>query len=358
MEKKFSYKIFEKDDLTASGFVDFINPAKLTSQPVFSFEINGGQGEMRILYSCKFDDFPSSFALTNLVKVYEISEYYPTGQLLYCGQISKITPFKRGNSEGVELTILGLASLLSLAIFQSAGNYSPAFSAKDVEFIFKAIVADFNATHGTLLDASGISATGATIDYTFERTSHFAALEKAFEFAPDNYFWRIDPDGVVKLQEKSATADHRFLIDREVIEAEATESVEELKNGYLLVAGGTIGEQFYNNAASETLYGKRQKTESDSAITDTTSADAKGDAFIANNKDPKLGPRIIIGSDFDIGGIRPGETCKILNFKKGSGIFGENMRIERIDYSRDRARLYLEEQTGIFSASLKNAISG
>ena len=357
MEKKFIYKIYDRDDLTATGFVDFIDPAKITSQPVFSFEIDGGQGEVRINYSCDFDDYPSSFELAKLIKIYEISDYAPTGQLLFCGQISKIRPYKSGNTEGVELFVLGLPSMLSHAIFQDAGNYSPAFAAKDVEFIFKDIIADFNATHGTLLDASAISATGVTIDYTFTRMTHFAALVKAFEFAPDDYFWRIDPDGVVKLQEKAATADHRFLIDREIIDAEAVDSVENLKNGYILVAGGAVGEQFYNDATSETAHGKRQTTESDTSITDSTSADAKGDTFIANNKDSKLGPRIVIsGNDFDIGGLRPGDTCKILNFKKDSGIFGDNMRIERIDYSRDKARLYLNEQTGIFSRALKNAI--
>lgn len=354
MIKKYYYKIYDR---TGASFIDFIDPSKITGDPKYVFEINGGQGELQIKYKTAFDNYPASFALANLLRVFEISDSYPLGRLLYTGQISQIRPFKTGENQGVDLVVLGLTNMLNNAIYQEAGNYSPSFTTTDVTDIVKDIIDDFNTTHGNILDASGIAATGAVIDYTFERLSHFAALRKVFEFAPDGYYWRIDPDGTVYLQQKSATADFSLVIDRDILEAEAIQTAEDLKNGYLLIAGGAVGEQFYNDVTSETTYGKRQTVDSDTGITDITTADEKGDSFIADNKNPKFAPKILLGNSFDIGSLRPGQTCKILNYRKDSGIFSDNMRIERIEYSRDKARLYLEEQKGIFNIALTKAIN-
>lgn len=357
MEKKYLYKIFERDDPSSGGFIDLVDPNKVISEPVFTFEINGGQGETRIRFSSSFDDFPASFAPTNLLKIFETSDNFSLGRLLYTGQISKVRPFKEGNNQGVELVVLGLPSMLQLALFEDSGNYSPSYTNTDVTDIVKDIIDNFNSIHGPILDASGIAATGAVITETFERLSHFEAFEKAFSFAPAGYYWLIEPDGEVILRQKSSVADRRFVVERDTIDLDAPTNVEDVTNSLLLVAGGSVGEQLYEDSTSIAAYGKRQKVISNTSITDQDTADEFGNSFIADNKDPKNSPKLIIRKPFDIGSLRAGETCLVLNYRKGSGIFGDNMRIERVNYSRDKAEIFLEEQQGIFSVALKNAIN-
>ncbi len=356
---QYLYKIY---DSTGATFIRAINAEDIFSEPKFNHPLNAGQGQMKIKIKADFDDFDEGVSIDygNIVRVYQIDDDNPTGQLIYTGHISKYTPFVDGRQQGVELALLGLGTLLQRAFYKNGAAFQVSHSADDVAQVFKDVIDHFNTVYsGSLVayDASSIDTTGNTFTYEFDRAKHREALIKAFEFAPVDWFWRIDADGKIYLEEKAASATHAFTIGKDVVSIKAPKTAENLVNGYLLKTGITGSEeQYFENSASKTNYGVREATEEDTEIADTTTANAKGNAFIAENKDPKIAPTIEVNSNYDIFSIKPGHTCRVQNLDKDGNPLGENMLIVKVSYTPEKAKLTLAAHDEDFSTALNNLI--
>ena len=115
MKKSYNIKIYDKD----GNFISVLDGNKRTSEIRFSEVINGGQNELILDLQYDFDDYPEYFHPFNFVKVFAITKLYPRGVLIYSGWISKVT----GKPDGIQVTVLGLASLLNLSLYKDGSNF-------------------------------------------------------------------------------------------------------------------------------------------------------------------------------------------------------------------------------------------
>lgn len=354
--KEYLYKIYDKTGVTFQGLLE---PDKVLNKISFASAIGGGQGELRIKYNVPFEEIPSFLNEDSVIRVYEVSDDNPKGRLIYGGFIPRIMPIISNQDNRVDLACLGLASILPASLYRTGGsNHTVTYTNEDIADIFKDVIDNFNTRQGTLLSYTGASipATGNLITKTYTRQNHLQILQDAFKAAGGDKFWRVDASGLVTLQTIPTSASIKFVFTRDVIEGNATLSVENMKNGLVLVAGGGLGERVYSDATSQSTYRIREAVIEDNDITDTTSADNFGDSFIAQNKDLENLPKLNIGKGYNIFNISPGQTCKVLNIDKTSEIFGDNMLINRVDYKDEIATLHLTRQDAIFSVALVEAI--
>jgi len=353
---QYLYKIYDSTGATILGLLD---PKAISSEVRFSHSINAGQGELTIKLKADFDDFGEGVTIThgNIVRVYQIDDTNPKGRLIYAGHISRYTPYIGENEEGLEITLLGLGTLLQHAFYKDVAAFQKTHTAADVAVVFKAVVDHFNTIYAGALvgyDGSSIDTTANPLTYTFDKLTHRESLRKAFDFAPADWYWRIDADGKVYLKAKPVAPTHAFTIGLDVRQARVVKSAESVVNGYLLTAGTTPVENYYEDATSKTAYGTRELPEEDLRITDTATADARGNALVTERKDPKNSTILTIGAPYDLASIRPGDTCKIRNIKKGSLLFTGNMQIVRVDYTPDEVRLTLAEEPENFHNAIKS----
>ena len=301
----------------------------------------------------------------NIVRVYEVDESNPTGRLLYTGFVSQYAPYTNGSEQGVNITLLGLVSFLSLAYYKSGSSYTVTHTNQDPADILKAIIDHFNTIYpvsstafpnGLIHYAGGhIASVGTTIDLEFEDQHWDEAVAKVFDYVPEGWYWRIDPDGNVYLQEKPATPTHAFTVGKDTETLEVTRNTEKIKN-LLTFRDSAAGVTTFQDATSQSTYGVREEIYTASETADATAISEFGGAFIGNNKDPKVNARMVINLNYDIESIKPGDTCRVNNFKLGADILGDNMQIVSVSYTPDKATLTLEQDI-TFGKELQNFFS-
>lgn len=360
--KSYNYKVFS---FPGGDFLGNLNP-KRAQEPTFPWKANGGQGQLRFRYIVPFDDFDETLlAYMNIVQVYEVDESNPTGRLIYTGFVSQYAPYTDGSEQGVNVTLLGLVSFLSLAYYKSGSSYTVTHTNQDPADILKAIIDHFNTIYvvsstefpnGLIHYAGGfIDNVGTLVDLTFEDQHWNEAFDKVFSYAPEGWFWRIGPDGNTYLQEKSATPVHAFTVGKDTETLDVTRNTEKIKN-LLTFRDSAAGVTTFQDATSQGVYGVREEIYTASETADATAIAEYGAAFIANNKDPKVNARMVINLNYDIESIKPGDTCRVNNFKLGADILADNMQIVSVSYSPDKATLMLEQDI-TFGKELQNFFS-
>jgi hypothetical protein len=351
--KKFLYKVFDFN----GNAVGVLNPKKIVSLPKFTEEINGGQGAMTISYVDNFDNFDTDLvAKMNVIKIYAIDTTNPLGRLIYTGVTETITPFVSGAKIGINIGLLGLVSLLANSYYKDGSNFTVTHTSDDPEVILKAIIDHFNTIYpaGLIGYAGGnISTVGQAIDYEFIDRKWLDALEDTHSYSETDWWWRINNDGEVYLQAKPATPTHIFTIGKDVEKLEIPDDVTKVIND-LQYRDGAV-DRDYDDATSQTTYGKRSEIISDTSTTDATTVDQFGDKYIAEKKDPRKRATAIINDAYDLESIRVGETCRFENFKLDATIVDDNMHITSVRYTPDKVTIELEEKVNL-DTELKNFI--
>src|SRR5437879_602488 len=116
LQKQFTAKLFAADGTTLRKN---IAPNVLKQSPQFNSRINGGLGELVLDLNLPFDDFDEGVSIDymNIVDLYAIDADHPRGRRIYRGYISRYEPYIEGSDQGVKVTCLGLASLLTHAYY-------------------------------------------------------------------------------------------------------------------------------------------------------------------------------------------------------------------------------------------------
>lgn len=341
MKKTFQVKVYEDDGTTPLGVLTSVK-----NEPSFRAEMNSGYGECVLYLNLPPDEIGSSLIdYMRFVKIYVFSETYPKGKLVYTGFISQYSPYVKGSEEGVSVTLLGHISLLNFDYYKNGSSYTVEHSSVDPAVIVKAIIDHANSVfpHAVLsYDSSGttIETVGESVSYTFEDDKWKDALENAVNQAGDGWWWLVDHTGEVWLQEKPSSAIHIFTIGKDVEEFDGEKTTEELVNATQVRYDG--GTEDNVDSTSIAAYWRRGSIVEDSRIKTSATAVLRADTEVSGNKDPKKNLRLVVNSNYDIESIRPGDTCKIRNWKLGDDLFGDNMQIVSIDYSLDKIVLELE----------------
>lgn len=353
MTKQYLAKAYSLDGTLIKTF----SPSLIMNEPGFTSKVSGGQGECSLELALPFDDFGEGGAVKamNVVKIYESDDRYNLSPvLIYTGFVSQYTPFFSDSAEGVRLTLLGLASLLTTAFY--AGSHTAA----DVGDIAKAIVDAHNTGYPyPWVSYSGgyIVNDGSNVNLTIDDTKGLEALKKTFDLGGTNKYWYIDEAGQVRYQVKPSSATHRFTIGKDISRGEIVKNTEQMVNSYKLTYGAPPVTKNYTDATSLAEYGKHQVIESDTAIGDVVTADAKAAKKFEDYAQPRVQAKLFINATYNIETVRPGDTCSIFNFKEGSTLFPQNMQITSVRYSPDGLEIELENERGTFAEALREAVA-
>jgi len=343
---KYSYKIYS----SANVYLGSLDPEKVGTPPAFSSK-NGGQGQLKIDYLEKFDDFDQTLITGgNLVKVYGIDDENPLGNHIFTGFISRVEPFTVKNIQGVKISVLGLVSLLTHF------TYTKSYSSTDIQVIFQEVITSFNTKYGTSIlsyDGTSLPSTGNTITLDVDGTM-YDVLNEVFQYCPENYFWRIDPDGKIYLQQQNSSIDNRLTIGKQAYNIRAQTDYEQVINKLYLEGDGIS--DTYEDATSQSAYGLHEKQITvDTNNTDTL--DDYGNGYIANYKDPLTSCSFdILAENYDILNIKIGDTFALNNYKKDTNLFNSNMMASRVDFKDKFITVFIDD-TNLFGEAIESLIN-
>lgn len=364
MKKEFNIQIFDSNAtfLGSISYDRFKNPVNFTE------EINGGQKELNLDFSYKFDDFPDYLTPFNFVRVFAVTEIYPKGIIIYSGWISQVVPYVVDRDEGVEVVCLGLATMLNLSLYKDGSNFDVTKTNEDPGDIVEDIITNHQAVYppttttewigtnqviedGILIrQGENVDLVGSLVDsFVFQKQTWFKAMQKTLELSGEDWFWFIDRGGDVIFKQKPTTETHTFTIDKDVQNLSAPRNVENIINDVTVKNKGADATS--SDATSISLYGKREKYINESS-SDNGAAQKIADQTIAENKDPKIVVEVVVNSVYDIESINAGDSCTIQNYKKDAPILNENMLIVSKAYDKDRVTLSLEQKGLNFGGSL------
>ncbi len=325
-KKRFGYKLYYSSTDIRDVWGD-----EVLNDPSFRSIINGGPGEIILQLARKVDAFGEGedIVLNRKIDIYVYDRDLPQGRLLYQGFIAGFAPMLDGKREYLELTILGYVVEIGQRILKDgAGNTTLQYFSDDPSNIIKDIIEKYRADGGNLnYNSTSIETTGTTVTYTFTCYSIKESLDKLVELTPYDWFWRIDPDGVVYLKQKSATADHKLYIGRHIDYMRPEKRIDAMRNRLYFIGGTPEGEtqlyRKYSRTSSIATWGLREEKWTDQRVTRTDTADTKAERWLDEREAPEIRTYLRIldnnGEDenmgYDIESIRPGDTISIENLK-------------------------------------------
>lgn len=349
--KEYLVKLYGAD---GSTFKRVIQDKYLRKDPTFSGRMNGGQGDVTLDTSLDPEDF-GDIEIDYVCDVYIADEDNPDGKLrIFRGVVQEITPYAKDSTRGVTITAQGIATTLTFDYWRDSGNYT--FTKNDdADTVFAGVITQHQADEAlNLIAGTDIDDPGITINQEFSQLTWHAALTKIQELCPEGWYWYLGADGIVKLKPKPSSATHKFILGKHV-EFKAPKSAKKMFNVVRVIRSGGTGKDYTNVAAGNR---RRVKILSDSGIQDESTSDQKGNKFLDENDTPSNKTELTVYDTYDIESIEPGQTCKIMNLKKGMNFFGNNMQIVGVTYQGSKAVLELEEAVGDIGAELKRFVAG
>lgn len=169
------------------------------------------------------------------------------------------------------------------------------------------------------------------------------------------WWWTVRPDGLFYFLPKPATATHKLTIGKDVQSIRITKNAEKITNRYRLTWSG--GTDVYNDATSESLYGRREVLVNDTSIKDQTSADRAGNTAVENGKTPLVQATITVNTNYNIESIQPGDTITVQNTKAGSNVLPPNLLITSVNYSPAGVTLAVENEEASFADTFAQAVT-
>lgn len=319
--KRYLYKIYD----AAGAFITTVND--IIDEPRFTSYINSGLGDLtfKLPRSIASFDESVSIAQNNRVDVVCIDNEAPTGQVIYSGYISKYAPSLDKGKEYIIVTCLGFITETERFMAEDAsGNTTLNYTSDDPTDILKDILDKFTAAGGTADYAgSSAAATGTTVSYEFNTYTVKEALDKLVELAPVGWYYFVDAENVVTFAGKDATANHTFVLDKDVETLIPEKSVENMCNKIYFTGGDVSGTPLYKKytrAGSISTYGLYAKKVVDGSVTIEATADIIADSLLDRGDAPEVRTTLVIRDSnaglggYDIESIKPGDTCKIIGF--------------------------------------------
>lgn len=320
--KRFLYKVYS----STGTFLKTLND--VVDDPRFTMYINSGIGDLTFKLPRKIDNFDeaSSIAQNNRVDVVVYDTEAPTGLVVYSGYISKYTPTLNKGKEYIVVTCLGFITQTERFMAEDAsGNTTLTYNSYDPTDILKDVLDKFTAAGGTPdYDGSSTADTSTTVSYEFNTYTVKEVLDKVIELAPNGWYYFVDAENIVTFKGKSATADHTFVLGKDVDTLIPEKSVENMVNRIYFTGGDVSGTPLfkkYERASSIANYGLYAKKIVDGSVTNAGTADIIAGAVLDRSDAPEVRTILVIRDSnaglggYDIESIKPGDTCKIVGFK-------------------------------------------
>jgi len=334
----------------------------------FSKSLTEGLGECSLIVGRKFDDISSVVTEGNHIEIWlsdkESVEVEPLHSIrIYQGEIKSITPVVDGNTEQIEVHLVGYGVRLGLDVLKSSTTTSLDTRSSgglgtggaqnvDIGSVVRAIIDRYIAeTTGPKIayTTTTIPTVGTNMQYTFIQKTYQEAIEKCLSVAPFGYYAFLGADGLFNFKTIGSTPTHKFVFGKHFSSFKFTRSIDRLRNVILIFDGNTTYKH-YEDVESISKYGRRIERLTDPGIKASGTMDSIGAKFLAENKSAEVQFVCEIldnaGSDkegYDIESIQPGDTCSFFNFSSSIGsLMRENMIITEVEYTPEKAVITVE----------------
>lgn len=321
--KRFIFKAYD----STGGFISTI--PDVVDKPQFTSYINGGLGDMTFTLPRTVFQFEEAtvVAQNNQIKVVAFDGDATGGTTIYNGYISKYAPTLQEGKEYVVVTCLGYISEGQRFMAEDAsGNTTLPYNSYDPTNILKDILDKFTAAGGHAdYTGSSTALTGTTVSYEFNTYTVKECLDKIVELAPNGWFYFVDSSNTVHFKGKDATANHTFVLGKDIISIIPEKSGENMVNRIYFTGGDVSGVPVYKKyerASSISTYGLHAQKHVDSRVTDTSTMDIIADSVLDRGETPETRTTLVIrdnngfndGRGYDIESIKPGDTCKVIGY--------------------------------------------
>jgi hypothetical protein len=352
--KTYYYKVYDYTGLFVGTW-----GADVISDPSFRMIINSGQGELKVRLARPLSDYGEDVdvAFNNKVELYCVDKDVPNGLLIYSGYISDYQPVVTANDEYVEVTVLGYVTELELTTFVDTNlNTAKLYTATDPSTMVQQVIAQA----GTHITAGYIAMTGITRSYSFNNMKCSDLLNEIRNISPVGWYWYVGPSNALTFKQKSATADHTFIIGKHLTSINAYKTIRDLYNAVRFIGGTPTGAvqlyKKYEDTVSINRYGRREYVWIDQNVAVAATADAMANDFLTANSLPFVRATMTIldnnGDDqergYDIESIKPGDTCKVLDPDATAGAqsyaLNQVMLIQTVQYDGDTVTLELTKR--------------
>ncbi len=355
---KFQIKVY---DSTGTVYRRTIPAESVLNLPRIIREVGKPASPVSIRIASQWDSFGygDTINLFDLVKIYAVDPNHKAGTLIFQGHITGTTLTSDGSRNSVELILFPIDNLLGMALFKTTGGaYTVSYSGSDVDAIITDVITRANGIHGAFFSGD-LANPGESLTVDFDEKTHLQVIQEAVAFLDDSYFWRVEPDGTIKLAiYNDSTADHILTFEKDISAIEIQNNIAEVKNGLRLAWGGGPTYSYYEDATSKSDYGTREETQSEPGIGAAGTADTLGASEIAKKKDPKATTRLVANMTYDLVSVLPGDTIRIRNLPTAvADILGDTLRIKRVEFDGINAQIYTDDTVPNFGHELSKALA-
>jgi hypothetical protein len=342
-KKTFTYKVYSKSsyewdtlvwdvDTWSTGTekaIVGIWKNDVISDPSFRSVINSGDAEMEITLARPFDNFGEGqdIQLNNTVECRVFDKEAPNGTLIFTGYISSYSPILDDDNSYLTVYVRGVADTLANRMLRdSSGNTTIAYNSKDPSFIMRDIITKFrdNDLGEIFYTANSIKDTNTTVSYTFSTNTYKEALDKVIELCPYFWYYRIDPDGLVTLDEKTTIIDHQISTKKDIAYLRPERNIEDFGNDVYFTGGEVAGSNLFLRTTDPTSiddYGRVVIRLQDGRVTDSLTAQIMTNRVLFEKSEPTRrtvvrildsnGTNFPTNTGYDIESIKVGQNIQI-----------------------------------------------
>ncbi len=323
----------------------------------FSTSLNGGLGNLTLTVPRKFDNFGEGSVIdfNNEVRVFVYDQEANQGVQIYTGYIIGYSAEARG-SETVAVDVAGYISRFERDVYRdNSGNYKKSYSSTEIGAVMRDIIdryRQYNSGTSINYSSTSIANTSKNRGITFNNNTYLDALKYTFELTDVNWYWYIDTDNLVYLQQIPTTPTHLFMFGKDIIDIKFDKSISQTTNGMLFWNGLASSDanyiaKSYSDSASQTTYGRLVEIKNDNRYRDVNSANDYASRYLGNYKNPFNTVELEIadsnfGAGYDIESIKPGQTCKVRNIDSNNALSG-NMLITKVTYNFTSAKIVVAD---------------
>jgi hypothetical protein len=238
------------------------------------------------------------------------------------------------------------ASDLYFLSYSSAGATTAVFSSQDPTTGIAEAIMNAYKTQGGLVTYTGatIDATALSLSYTFNTSTVYEGIKTILSLSPSGFYYYVDVGtSVLHFKNSSAVPDITIIKGKNIESLKFVATIENIKNLDYFSGGVVSGSNLfkvYKDTASIALYGQRLNRSSDNRVTLTTTANAIGQSYVAENKDEQYQTEVVISDNtMDISLFKVG---MIIGFR-GYGSFVDTIltQVVRLAYTPNEITLTL-----------------
>lgn len=360
--KRVVYKFYDID----GNYVGALNDSDFVNTPTFTWDVNGGQSELRMTASFSFDDwfspadgvsaYPNG---TALVPPYTAPTFTSTKGIdriydsMFIGFRMKIFIIDNSSDDGVQIwsgiytgieleynengektfthEFVPNISRLSSRIFRNGTETLVQYTSRDPSDMFRGAV--YNANVGISYTSDTVKDTGVSRTYDFNADTVLNVLQTAIKLTPNRWIWFVGGDDYLYLRNIDQHGTKHTIPLSSCKTAKFQKSIAFLRNRVLFLGGGTPPLYQQTNATgSQNAWGLYEEKMIDERVTDSSTASVRANRFLAdrmggtNYFQVEVFDNNFSENGYDIESFKPGDQVKLStdigNFDFGSNVWG------------------------------------